>query len=636
MYHKKKIGVFVSHIFGEYQRNVCQGILDKASEYGYATEIFATTDGENLGKYSSGESSILRIPNISELSGVIFVSSTYPLADLRNQIEDFLKHTCTCPVIEIRENRSIFPAISLKNNSTSGQLTNHLITVHHCQRICFLGNNTEPYFSKLRENSYREAMSKHELSISDHDVYECSFEQKEVDRALQLFLQDGTPDAIVCYNDHMAILMMISILNAGLRVPEDIKITGCDCLEEGQILSTPLTTVSFPVYQLGCTSVEQLIHLIKNEPVPPVTNIQSQLCIGKSCGCNSEVAPRNPIYYIEKQRYYIQDLEASIFTSMRMSAGLQEANDVDEAMDQLEKYIAEMNIYSEFYLCLYENWDCISPHIQEITQTEDDSNQKTDQVLLKLAFKNGKRLPECSFTKKSILPDFIYRNSTASYLFTPLFFGEREFGYIAMAYSNNQLKFHFQSIHWLMNINQVLQRICDDKRTGMLVGRLEEIYQKDSLTGLLNQHGYESMEKELIQKALEKDTTIACLVLDLNDLKLINDQYGHEEGDWAIQVVGQALGSSSSDDILCARFNGDEFFVFILGYSLEQTESYLRSITSYLDNYNRLNSKPYKISVTAGMVVEQASKMDDPYNTHPLFDLATDYMLSNKSKNSKE
>ena len=46
MYHSRKIGVFISHLFGEYQHNLCQGILDTAKEYGYLVEIFASTDGE--------------------------------------------------------------------------------------------------------------------------------------------------------------------------------------------------------------------------------------------------------------------------------------------------------------------------------------------------------------------------------------------------------------------------------------------------------------------------------------------------------------------------------------------------------------------------------------------------------------
>lgn len=49
MYHSKKIGIFISHIFGSFQSSLCQGIIDKASEFGYITEIFSSTDGEDVG-----------------------------------------------------------------------------------------------------------------------------------------------------------------------------------------------------------------------------------------------------------------------------------------------------------------------------------------------------------------------------------------------------------------------------------------------------------------------------------------------------------------------------------------------------------------------------------------------------------
>ena len=83
MYQAKKIGIFISHIFGEFQRSLCQGIIDKATEFGYIVEIFSSTDGEDVGSYSLGESSILRIPNYDEFSGVCFASGTYLLTSLR-------------------------------------------------------------------------------------------------------------------------------------------------------------------------------------------------------------------------------------------------------------------------------------------------------------------------------------------------------------------------------------------------------------------------------------------------------------------------------------------------------------------------------------------------------------------------
>ena len=113
MYHTKKIGVFISHIMGLYQQNVCQGIIDKALEYGYTAEIFASMDGENLGDYSIGEESILKIPNYDDFSGIIFASDTYPQDALRQQIETAIKENCSCPIIEISEKHESFPSISM-------------------------------------------------------------------------------------------------------------------------------------------------------------------------------------------------------------------------------------------------------------------------------------------------------------------------------------------------------------------------------------------------------------------------------------------------------------------------------------------------------------------------------------------
>lgn len=116
MYHNKKIGVFISHIMGFYQKNVCQGIIDKALEYGYTAEIFASMDGENLGDYSLGEESILTLPNFDDLSGVIFASETYPNEQLKDQIYSLLKEKCHCPIIQIAVYKQQFPSVSLENN----------------------------------------------------------------------------------------------------------------------------------------------------------------------------------------------------------------------------------------------------------------------------------------------------------------------------------------------------------------------------------------------------------------------------------------------------------------------------------------------------------------------------------------
>ena len=85
-------------------------------------------------------------------------------------------------------------------------------------------------------------------------------------------------------------------------------------------------------------------------------------------------------------------------------------------MDLLENYVHSIPNCSEFYLCLYANWDSVSQHILELTENEMDFEPSQDEIILKLSLRDGKRLPECSFTKRSLLPEHIYRQSDSSLL----------------------------------------------------------------------------------------------------------------------------------------------------------------------------------------------------------------------------
>ena len=91
MYHSRKIGVFISHLFGEYQHNLCQGILDTAKEYGYLVEIFASTDGETPNTLA-GEEGILTIPSYQDFDGIIFANGTYPEYRLADAIYEQVTH----------------------------------------------------------------------------------------------------------------------------------------------------------------------------------------------------------------------------------------------------------------------------------------------------------------------------------------------------------------------------------------------------------------------------------------------------------------------------------------------------------------------------------------------------------------
>ena len=626
MYHSKKIGVFISHISGEFQCNLCQGIIDKAAEFGYFVEVFSSTDGENLGNYGMGEKSILRIPNFDDFSGVIFVSGTYPSDDLLNQITEILRTNCSCPIIDINQKHSFAPSVELDNDSATGQITEHLVGTHHYKRICYLGNTLEPRFSNRRKEAYSKVMAIHNLPVTEADIYECTYDETEIAASLTHFLSAGKPDAIVCYNDRMALTLLVELLNRGYRIPEDIALTGSDMLEEGQAMNPSLTSVTFPIKELGGNAVEQLLLAIRGEHPEEISVIKAVPHIGGSCGCHSTYE-RNPFYFQHSVNQKVAQMEDAIMDNIHMSSSLQGIVDLNEGMNLLEQFMPQIPGCKDLYLCLYPDWDSISTHIRTITASEDEDTPDTDTMLLKFAYKNGKRLQECTFAKQSTLPDYLFDTNASAYIFSPLYFGEKEFGYVAMSYQGEQMSYPLNFFSWLMNVSSMLRNISENKRTGLLVNRLEEIYMKDEMTGLYNRHGYKLLSEELLEKIKSTNSTLSAFVFDLDGLKVINDTYGHSEGDFAICVLCRALESAIKEGDICARLGGDEFYLLSANYTKEEAYALIYQVNHYLENYNRIHTKQYLLSVSSGFALEQ---MTPSFELQNLFEQADKEMYLQK------
>lgn len=101
-------------------------------------------------------------------------------------------------------------------------------------------------------------------------------------------LQEETPpDAVICGNDDWAIGAMSAVRAAGLRVPEDIAVTGYDNTSQGQYLDVPLTTVAQPSEAMAECSVNMLLASIKKkrkQAFPALTEFPCELIIRASCG----------------------------------------------------------------------------------------------------------------------------------------------------------------------------------------------------------------------------------------------------------------------------------------------------------------------------------------------------------------
>ncbi|WP_026507637.1 diguanylate cyclase domain-containing protein [Butyrivibrio sp. MC2013] len=625
----KKIALFVSHIYGEYQKNLSQGVIDRALEYGYRTEVYATNDGENLGSFSATEDSVLSLPSYNDLEGIIFASGTYAKKELRERIRNRLSALRDIPVIELGESEYTFPHIYLENNATAGILTEHMITVHGAARLCFLGDQKTKEISLKRQAAFEDALLRNNIRISENDIYIIPSDpiSEDFDDALKHFTVGGKelPDAIICYNDEYALAIWRAALAAGYNIPTDFAITGCDCLESGQNMDPPLTTVSFPIYKLGTAAVDSLVDLIKGREFTPQT-VFAEPVYGGSCGCSYRKKKHTHVYPHDLEQR-IASLESSILISARMSSAFSHAVEMDDGLEYIANFASQIDKCTGFYLCLTEGWDALSGRTRQLTEGSSEPAPEGSLMELALAIQNGKRLPVCTFPSGTLLPDYLTDDGDTARIVSPIYAHKSSYGYIVMTFDDNHIQYPFQLIQWLVNISQLLYNLRNRKNTEALSERLEEIYMKDSLTGLYNKNGFDYYSGAFLS-SLRKNDVISALFIDMNGLKQINDTYGHSEGDFALQVISQAIRQALSPSDLAARIGGDEFNILINGDS-EDAELFIDRLHKYLSNYNKLSTKLYDISAGSGYASGMCRNKND---MEDLFKLADQAMYKNKNK----
>jgi diguanylate cyclase (GGDEF)-like protein len=123
---------------------------------------------------------------------------------------------------------------------------------------------------------------------------------------------------------------------------------------------------------------------------------------------------------------------------------------------------------------------------------------------------------------------------------------------------------------------------------------------RDELTGLLNRRGFLASAEELWHLARRENRPFLLVFADLDGLKLINDQWGHQEGDWALRETAAVLRSVFRKSDLIARMGGDEFTVFAFDVDHHELSSIRRRVRTRLEAVNAASGKPFTLSLSLG------------------------------------
>jgi diguanylate cyclase (GGDEF)-like protein/PAS domain S-box-containing protein len=140
--------------------------------------------------------------------------------------------------------------------------------------------------------------------------------------------------------------------------------------------------------------------------------------------------------------------------------------------------------------------------------------------------------------------------------------------------------------------------------------RLEYYATNDDFTGFVNRRTGLAILDKVHELSLRHGKSFTVCYVDIDDLKMVNDTYGHAEGDDLISTACDAMRDSIRHmDTIC-RMGGDEFLILFPECDLADAEQIWNRIKERLDDYNSRSLKPYKVSMSHGILEYSPASRD--------------------------
>jgi two-component system cell cycle response regulator len=132
--------------------------------------------------------------------------------------------------------------------------------------------------------------------------------------------------------------------------------------------------------------------------------------------------------------------------------------------------------------------------------------------------------------------------------------------------------------------------------------RLEDLSLKDDLTGLHNRRAFLDLAGQQLRLARRNHTPGALLFLDMDQLKFVNDMFGHSEGNRALVEAANILRDSFRQSDIVSRLGGDEFAAFAITSPEWDVQSIRQRITAALQRVNAKPDRDYLLGFSMGIL----------------------------------
>lgn len=625
----KNIAVLINNFTIEYSLEVLSGI----STFFEDKDVHLIISQTRIPKYSQGLYEYQnwtgeQLLSSKEIDCVIIISGSYAS---QISVEDFsiaLKNLEEKPIISIAADLNLKNCAYTKVDSVSAycDLVSHLKNKHNCKRIAFMSaNKTGSQEALERFESYKVALKKNNFDFIEDDILDGSFISSGAYSAIKQKYhskEDIKFDSILCANDLMAFGTIKALNELGLKVPDDIKVIGFDAIILSNYTSPRLSTINQEMYSQGIKGAELAWKKLNEIEISKKTNLPALPVYRQSCGCVSlnnfeDLSITQDGEVLKNQRLlegktiqdasylnFLSEIEnfGTLFDLIKTENTMQKLfYDMPYLMEKAEVDAMSIFLYVE-PVRLDRNDDFIIPESARLTMLIDKTN--------------GIEIyePNIFISPKEILGlENNFSNKKGNFMIQPIYSGKNNYGFMICHLLSKKFSAYSIYLKILANaITQSYEYTYEVLKNEKLLFQNEKLIQNnedlsiqtttDELTKILNRRGFMNMGQRTIDMAIEMNSFGLVFFADMDNLKKINDTYGHAMGDKAIKAMASVLAKSLRGNDIVGRLSGDEFGAVVVGMNITQEQR----VRSKIENLCEIESKekkfPFLLSCSIGAV----------------------------------
>lgn len=592
----KIIALCTSRIHDDDSHEYVSHLGKKLKEKGYNLFVYATSTALYWSNLSEmGEASVFDLIDYDRVEGVIVLDEKIKSMPIKEKIITDAKRA-GIPVLTVGEQYEGCLNISFDYENGFEGIVRHVVEYHNVRDLHFIAGIKGNEFSDSRINVFKKVIAENGIEFSADMLSYGDFWNIPAENATQKLIDENrVPKAVICANDAMAIAAASVLVRNGIRVPQDVIVTGFDGVDDIYFTEPAITSSRCSYGELAERSGDIIVDAVEKKSQPASVKVGSAQILLESCGCCRE----KPINVAK----HLGDLNNRFYRFIQEGIDLTEVTSRVQTCKDFATASREIACEAVYDMTCVLTTRCINSDINPL-EAVDGELKIDDMYLVQDTDSAGTFIPRC-FSRRDIIPELDTKLATYDpIVFIALHFLNVPLGYACFHFHSDEIENYIKMPQTVSMLNNAIGGLRNMRYQQHLAEQIENMYKLDSLTRLYNRSGFLRAFDHMIENNL-KGAPLTVILADLDGLKKINDKYGHGDGDIAIRTIADALKNCCPTDSLCVRFGGDEMLA-VVPRMVDEAEI-RNKIQTYLGHMNAILDKPYTIGTSLGIYVTEFS-----------------------------